>query len=229
MKNNLFNTLSKKIEKEEEISPVLFVWEDFISINLEISELIWKLFEKFEVDKNSLFKFEDDTENLKIETSRKIIELANKKSSFKFQIILIENISRFTLGSANSLLKVFEEPWVWNIIFLTNSWEAGILETILSRVIVERINYKKNFLADENIFSMLENYFEYDNSDLFVYLYENSKKFEKMDYLRFIDNAIEFCKKDIKYSDYLEKFLELKNYGIKNNFNLKYGLDKILL
>jgi hypothetical protein len=81
---------------------------------------------------------------------------------------------------------------------------------------------------------MLENYLYYDNPDLLVYLYENSKKFEKIDYLRFLDNAIEFCKKDIthpnppsnqggdKITDYLEKFLELKNYSIKNNFNLKY-------
>jgi hypothetical protein len=29
--------------------------------------------------------------------------------------------------------------------------------------------------------------------------------------------------------DYLEKFLELKTYSIKNNFNLKYWIDKILL
>jgi hypothetical protein len=69
---------------------------------------------------------------------------------------------------------------------------------------------------------MLENYINYDNPELLVYLYENSKKFEKVDYLRFLDNAIEFCKKDTKYVDYLEKFLELKTYSIKNNFNLKY-------
>jgi hypothetical protein len=69
---------------------------------------------------------------------------------------------------------------------------------------------------------MLENYLDYDNPDLLVYLYENSKKFEKIDYLRFIDNAIEFCKKDIKYVNYLENFLELKKFSQKNNFNLKY-------
>gem|GEM_PF-3765170 len=85
------------------------------------------------------------------------------------------------------------------------------METILSRVTIERINYKKKFLVDENIFSMLENYFEYDNPDLLTYLYENSKKFEKADYLRILDNMLEFCKKDVKYTDYLEKILELKN------------------
>ena len=229
MKNNLLKILSEKIKKEEEISPILFIWEDLLSVNLEISEIIEKLFKEFEIDKNSLFRFEDDGENLKIEKSREIINLSNKKSAFKFQIILIENISRFTLGSANSMLKLLEEPTKNNIIFLTNSWENNILETILSRVTVERINYKKNFIVDDNIINMLENYLEYDNPDLLSYLYENSKKFEKNDYLRILDNAIEFCKKNLKYNSLLEKFLELKNFSIKNNFNLKYGLDKILL
>ncbi len=229
MKNNLLQKLIQKINREEEISPILFVWEDLVSVNIEVSEIIDKLFKEFEIPKVSLLKYEDDGEKIKIETSRKIITEANKKSSYKFQIILIENISRFTLGASNSLLKILEEPWVWNIIFLTNSWENEILETILSRVNIQRINYKKNFLIDEKISNLLENYLNYDNPDLLVYLYENSKNFEKTDYLRFIDNAIEFCKKDIKYVSLLEKFLELKNLAIKNNLNLKYHIDKILL
>ncbi len=229
MKNNLLKTLFLKIEKEEEISPILFVWEDLLSVNLEVFEVTQELLKKFWVDKSSIFRFEDNEEKLKIEHSREIISLANKKSTFKFQIILIENISRLTLSAANSLLKLLEEPVKENIIFLTNSWENNILETILSRVTIERINYKKKFLVDENIFSMLENYFEYDNPDLLTYLYENSKKFEKADYLRILDNMLEFCKKDVKYTDYLEKILELKNWSIKNNFNLKYWIDKILL
>ncbi len=229
MKNNFLQNFVNKINKEKEISPILFIGEDLVSLNIEISQFINSLLEEFKVPSSSVYKFEDDGNNLKIETSREIISLLSKKSSFKFQIILIENISRFTLGAANSLLKVFEEPWEGNLIFLTNSWENNILETILSRVSIINLNSKKNFLIDENISNLIENYLEYDNPELLVYLYENSKKFEKADYLKIIDNFIEFSKKNPKYFYLLEKFLELKDLHIKNNLSLKYGLDKILL
>ncbi|NCO31472.1 hypothetical protein GW891_01280 [bacterium] len=47
---------------------------------------------------------------MKIKEIKSFVEYSNSKSPFKFQIFFIENISRLTPTSSNSLLKFFEEP-----------------------------------------------------------------------------------------------------------------------
>ena len=71
---------------------------------------------------------------------KEFLSNSNQKPRFKFQVFFIENISRFTLKSANSCLKFFEEPKFGNIIFLSNTSEAGILDTIISRVQIVNLN-----------------------------------------------------------------------------------------
>ncbi|MDF1682503.1 MAG: hypothetical protein P1U46_01805 [Patescibacteria group bacterium] len=41
---------------------------------------------------------------------KSFVEFKDSKPPYRFQIFLIENISRLTETSSNSLLKLFEEP-----------------------------------------------------------------------------------------------------------------------
>jgi DNA polymerase III gamma/tau subunit len=72
--------------------------------------VIEKLFTRFEVDRHHIHILKDDGESIKIEGVRKFIQQSNLRSSGKFQIFVIENISRLTLQSANASLKFLEEP-----------------------------------------------------------------------------------------------------------------------
>jgi len=72
--------------------------------------LIEELFVYYKVDKNFFYKLVDNNEKIKIAQVRNFISKSNIKSSFKFQIFLIENISRMNKESFNACLKFFEEP-----------------------------------------------------------------------------------------------------------------------
>jgi DNA polymerase III gamma/tau subunit len=54
--------------------------------------------------------FPDNNEKIKIQELRNFIAHSYIKSSYRFQVFLIENISRATLESFNASLKFLEEP-----------------------------------------------------------------------------------------------------------------------
>ncbi|MDQ7009639.1 MAG: hypothetical protein Q9M94_05100, partial [Candidatus Gracilibacteria bacterium] len=128
------NKIIEKIKKGEKLSPFLFIGQNIELLNLKVKEIIFDLFGEFEIPKVNLIKLEDNGENIKIQEIKEFIKKGDLGTPYKFQIFFIDNVSRMTLQSANSCLKFFEEPGIQNIIFLTNTGENGILETILSRV-----------------------------------------------------------------------------------------------
>lgn len=134
----LQKNIAEKIKKGESMSPFLFLSSNLELISSEVESLAKILLKEHDIDINSLFLLRDTAESIKIEEMRSFLSKGNEKPRFKFQIFLIENISRMTLQSANAALKFFEEPGYGNIIFLTNLSEADVLDTILSRVQVIR-------------------------------------------------------------------------------------------
>lgn len=219
-----------KIQKGEELSPFLFIWQNTELLNLKVEEIIFELFEFFDVPKINLMKLEDNWENIKIAEIKEFIKKWDLGTPYKFQIFFIENISRMTLKSSNSCLKFFEEPWIQNIIFLTNSWENWILETILSRV--QTINFNKVALAplrEKNVFyfNLLDNYLEKRTPEIFSYFFRN--KLEKFEYVDFLKNLIIYAKKNFVFLDLLEEIDEDINMIEKNNVNPKGIVDKYLL
>lgn len=220
----------EKIQKGEELSPFLFIWQNTELLNLKVEEIILELFEFFHVPKINLMKLEDNWENIKISEIKEFIKKWNLGTPYKFQIFFIENISRMTLQSFNSCLKFFEEPWIQNIIFLTNSWENWILETILSRV--QTINFNKVALVpwkEKNVFyfNLLDNYLEKRTPEIFSYFFRN--KLEKFEYIDFLKNLIIYAKKNFVFLDLLEEIDEDINMIEKNNVNPKGIVDKYLL
>lgn len=227
MKENIKIIIKNKIIKKEEIPPFLFVWDDLVRLDYEIRNITKELFEEFKIDKNNLWVIEDNWESIKIEEARILQDRSFKKANFIFQIFHIKNISRFTPQAANSLLKFFEEPWFGNIIFLTNTSESNVLETILSRV--HTVNVFSNVIFEKNNIyrNMIDDYINNNKIDILSYLM--NEKLEKKDYILFLKNIIFYIKEKSIYVDLLDEIEDSINKIEKNNVLAKYQLDKILL
>lgn len=218
--------IEEKLKRGEQIPPLLFVGEDLTKANIDALNLAKKLFEKHKVDKNNLFQISDSWEKIKVEEARQLTSKANNKPSWLFQIFLIENASRLTIQSSNSMLKFLEEPGIWNIIFLTNKWENGVLDTILSRV---------HTLRDENRGWLQKNDFYYHQIDKLIkekdswflgYIFK--EKLEKNEYLELLKTLIIYSKENFVFQDLLNKMEEAINIIEKNNVLPKYKVDTIL-
>jgi hypothetical protein len=121
MFNNFVESLETKIINGEEVSPFLFVGQNIELVNDKIKAISKEALKKFQIPYTYLYIFEDNTEKIKIKEVKSFVELSYSKPPYPFQIFLIENISRLTIASSNSLLKLLEEPGKMNIIFLTNT------------------------------------------------------------------------------------------------------------
>lgn len=224
---NFNEFLSKKIDKGEEISPFLFIGKNLEILNKNIYDLWLDILKKYNINKINIFILKDNWEKIKIKEIKEFIEKSNTKSWDKFQIFFIENISRLTNQASNSLLKFFEEPWIWNIIFSTNIWENNILDTILSRVQIidfwwQKTNKKNNFYQD-----IIKNFIEENWNELINYIFKS--KLEKQDYIDFLENLIIYFKENLININLLEDINEDINLIKQNNLNAKYIADKWII
>ncbi len=223
----LVNNIIKKIKKGEEISPFLFIDKNLEIANQNIKNIALEILEKLKIPKVFLYVFEDEGKSIKVKEMRDFSEKANIKTPYPIQIFFIENISKLTTGAGNSLLKFLEEPWKQNLIFLSNSGENDILETILSRVQIVYLGKSKK--RKENLFfqDLIKNYINSNDTELISYFFKN--KLEKSEYIDFLENLIIFIKKNLIFTQYLDEILEDINLIEKNNLNPRYTTDKWIL
>ncbi len=107
-------------------------------------------------------------ENIKIDKARNVIKFLSKSSyNSNIRIVLIDNAEYLNLNSANSLLKIIEEPNINTFFFIINNSNRKILDTIKSRCIEFKFFFtlpqKKKIL--EKITSTYENDFNIENID----------------------------------------------------------------
>lgn len=226
MKDNLVNIINQ-IEKGEEISPFLFLGTNIELLDSQVKQIWNELLEKFDVPKVNFSVLDDNGENIKIKDIKEFIKPWELGTPYKFQIFLIENVSRMTLASFNSCLKFFEEPWVQNIIFLTNKSESWIIDTILSRVQIIHLWGTTQTFENNFYFSMLDSYLKTKSSEIFSYFFRN--KLEKKEYTDFLKNMIFYSKKHWVFLDLLEEIDEDITLIETNNVNAKWVVDKYLL
>lgn len=225
--NDILEKIKNKIDIWWNFQPILFLWENIELLNKNINLLINELFIYYKVDKNYLFKLNNNDEKIKINQIRDFILKSKIKTSFKFQIFLIENISRMNIESFNSCLKFLEEPWDWNIIFLTDSSESWILDTILSRVQIININSRKSILYSDFFLNLIDDYLKHKNTDLLKYFFDD-KKITKDDYINFLNTFLFYIKKNFIYMNLVDNIEKSLNLIQKNNVIAKYEIDKIL-
>ena len=227
MNSTIFKQLIEKINKAETLSPCLFLGNNLELNNNEIKNLALELLKHYEIPSEYLYTLEDTGEKIKISEIKDFIQIWNSLPGYKFQIFFIENVSRLTIQSSNSCLKFFEEPGVHNIIFLTNPSESGIMDTILSRVQTfylwwNQLNKENNYFQ-----SLLSQISQWNKNEAISYFF--SLKWEKQEYIQFLENIIIFAKKHLKYIEFLNE-VEEDIIGIQqNNVNGRYVIDKYLL
>lgn len=229
--DNIISNIIWKINKGEWVSPFLFTGKNIELVNIKTYEIAKELLKNYEIPNAYLYVFKDDNESIKIKEIKNFIEFSNSKPSYKFQIFLIENISRITTQAANSLLKFFEEPWIQNIIFITNSWENNVLDTILSRVQI--INLNIAWIKKENPFfqSLIKNYLNNESDELISYFFKSKLEKDelKKENIEFLENLIIYAKNNIVLIKHLEELNEDINWIKQNNLNAKYIVDKWIL
>lgn len=225
--NKISNTLIQQINKEEWISPCLFLGENMEIINAEVFQLAQKILQEKNIPLSYLYKLDDNWEKIKIAEIKSFTQASHSLPGYAIQIFLIENISRFTIQSWNSCLKFFEEPGKHNIIFLTNNSESWVLDTILSRVQTFQLWWIVNKTENPYFQSIIQEISQWNNTQALNYFYK--AKIEKEEYIEFLTNIIYFAKKHFVFIDKLSE-IESDIQGIKqNNVNAKYIIDKYLL
>lgn len=225
--NNIIETIKIKINKGESISPFLFIGKNLEILNSQINKLWLDLLQEFEIPKVYLYVLEDNNTKIKIKEIKEFIQLSNSIPTYKFQIFFIENIWRLTISASNSLLKFFEEPWTKNIIFTSNIWENNILETIISRVQIVDL-WGKNLNKNNDFYlNIIDSHIKNISSELISYFFKN--KFEKEEYISFLENLILYWKTNLIFIEYLEEINKDINLIKQNNVNAKYIVDKWIL
>lgn len=224
---NSINFIQKAIEKGDQVSPFLFLSNDIQAIHQEIQRITTWLQKIYRFPVTSIFDLDTWSETIKIQDVRKFIENSHVKSSYNIQVFTIYNISQLTLWSSNGLLKFLEEPWPWNIIFLTNTSESGILDTVLSRVQVHYIESNIKIRYSEEIVDLLEKFINQNNVDILQYYY--SKKIQKEDGIIFLYSLIDCISKTGKHIEILSDIEESINGLAHNNFVAKFIIDQYLI
>ena len=226
-KKQIIDMISEKINKDQSILPCLFFGTNQELLNQEVKNIAIELAEHFDVHKSYIYLLEDNSEKIKISEIKEFTQMAYTQPACKFQIFIIENISRLTLQSSNSCLKLLEEPGVFNIFFLTNHSESGVLDTILSRTQTIALGWNKLNEKNEFYFDLIGNYLSWNKTEIFSYFF--NLKWEKEEYVLFLKNLILYAKAHGAFIHLLDE-IESDIQGIlQNNVNAKYIIDKYLI
>ena len=224
--NNFINKLKQNIKIGESNSPILFSGQNLELLNQEVKGIASSLLSDFDVPSINLFILEDNWEKIKIDEIKRFLEISNSTTPYTFQIFFIENISRMTLQATNSCLKFFEEPWAKNLIFLTNFGEAGVLDTILSRVQTVDLWLSSTESKDEFFYSIIDSHLR-GSTELISYFFRN--KLEKPEYIRFLKTIILYIRDNLVFLNYLDELEDDINAVANNNVNARWVVDKWIL
>lgn len=224
---NNFEIFKTQIERGGEISPFLFLSQNIEVLHGDLHNCVIWLLQEYDIDEQSLFHISDSIEAIKIDEIKKFLSAWEIKPRFKFQVFLIENISRMTPQAQNSCLKFFEEPWEGNIIILTNTSESGILETILSRVQIITFHKSGIFQQSDFYYDMISSYNKQQSDEIIRYMFW--AKLEKQDYVEFLKTLIEYISRNNLYTWLLDEIHEDINGILKNNLQWKYIVDKYVM
>ncbi len=212
----------------EKIQPLLLNEEMLVeSINYLNNTSINSLEDLRHVLVPNIYLYETEEKSFKIETTRQIIEKANIKSSFEFNIFIIREIDKLTLQASNSLLKLLEDVPDWVIFLLTTFAKENLLETIRSRIIEFWFN-ELNFDIWDNIKDMIWWLFEKDKMPFVKYLL--NEKIENHTYIWIMEYMLEIIKrKDISNPNLSKMIIEWISNTYSTNSNPKYILDRIVM
>tara|TARA_Y100000816_G_C26079410_1_gene568686 strand:- start:612 stop:1544 length:933 start_codon:yes stop_codon:yes gene_type:complete len=187
---------------------------------------------------------EDNKTKTSIENIRNLKEKFNKSTlNNKPRFTILDDVELLNLNSANAILKLIEEPSVYDYFFLIFSKKQNIIETIKSRALEikiffskqEKKNIYKNLLTEKKIteeffLNQLEYYSPGTLINFFYYL--NKVKFKENDnFFKTSVKLIDLYKKNKKiiYLDCVNFLLNISspsNHNIENKIKIMKLLNQ---
>lgn len=222
--------LLEKFESGHSIPPVVLSDEDVVMVINSLKKTHFlDLYEMRKEYIDGVFFFENETETIKIERTREIIEQSSKKSNTRYDIFIIERIDTLTLAAANSLLKLFEEVPSNILILLTSDRNRDtMIETLASRVVFISSNTHHTVL-DAGILEKMDAYFDAGDPASFLSFLATSK-LEKAEYLAIVialKNRV--LSENIKDPDTIRKIESGIITLSSTNANPRWVVDEIIL
>jgi DNA polymerase-3 subunit delta' len=196
-----------------------------VSTASQAKRIIYDIAIKNKIKKSDLFIIDESNGNIKIEKIREIKKKLLLRSQNNFKLFCILDSQNLTLESANSLLKILEEPNSQTIIILFSENMYKILPTIRSRCKLIQLNLEKNI--DKEYIKILE------TLKLKKRLFEKFKLVDQLvkdeiDVSRMLEFWLQYLK--TRENEYLKIkiiFEYLKVY--KNSINKKLFLDNLFI
>lgn len=171
----------------------------------------------------------NEAKSISIDKVRESFNFLSKKTfSAKKKILVIYSAEKLTPEAQNSLLKNLEEPNKSTQIILVTENETKLLPTIISRSV--KIYANENFVSEENIEKLAEEFLKSDVSLKLELLNTNKKLLSEKDtFISFLDTCIFLLRKNLtKESATQIKFLlTIKKDVETTNVNLKLASDYI--
>jgi len=188
-------------------------------------KIIYELAIKNQIKKSDLFIIDEKNGTIKIEKIKEIKKKILLRSQNNFKLFCILDSQNLTSESANSLLKILEEPNSQTIIILFTQNQYKILPTIRSRCKIIQFNLEKNI--DKEYIKILETLILkkrlFEKFDLVDQIIK-----DEIDVSKMLESWLKFLKtKKNKYSKIKIIFEYLKVY--KNSINKKLFLDNLFI
>ncbi len=168
------------------------------------------------------------------ENVRGMIKWANQKPISPRRIIILENFDRVWREANHALLKLLEEPPDRAVFIFTTRNYHKIIDTIISRMTVVRVNNKdadfeitdevREFLEGKNLINKFQQI-----ADLESLAKKNpDKKINRKVFLEFLENCVHHIHLFNEFSGELETILETFT-AIESNQNPKFSLERLAI
>lgn len=175
----------------------------------------------------NLFLFETEDKTFKVERAREIVEKSTIKSSFDFNIFIIREVDKLSIGASNALLKVLEDIPPRLVFLLTTSAKENLLDTIKSRILDFWSN-SIQFEISSEIKIAIDEFFLWNKSQFISMLFW--EKIERHEYIAILEYLLVKINNNPKHGqDIYEKIITWISSIYSSNVNPKYILDSIIL
>ena len=203
---------------------------DTINSNLHPDTVVFRdVGKSFKTKYSEQAKKDEQAEN---ENAEGIIDWATKKPVSPYRIVVLENLERANREATNKLLKLIEEPPHKTIFILTTHNYHRLLDTIISRVTVVRLEEKvQDFVPDEDIIGflsgtdLLKNFKRIEALDKAT---KNNpqKKINRQVVLDFLQQCLTHARHLPEFRNQLELLLET-HQAIGQNLNVRFTLERM--
>jgi len=188
-----------------------------------ILERISEFKKKLEIPDNRVFEYREDGTVFKIEALREIINFVNATEN-QDKIIVLYNFDLAKIETQNTFLKTLEDKNSHNLYIIVSKSVGGILETIMSRCKIIRLENKKPRKSPDDSLNI-------DKDQYFNLLqkYEGIDKEKAMRvcelFLRILQSKL---KEDSSLSLRIKEVMRSKRLLEKNNVNAQMTIDHII-